>query len=259
MPPRVYKTEALVLRQARLGEADAILTLYTPFIGKLRAAARGLRRPQSKLAGHLEPLSRSSLMLSQGQNMDVVTQAQSLESFLPLRADLWRSTCAVYAAELVDRFTEEHISNNPLYKLLVDTLGRLCQVVAADIPLRYFEIHMLEHLGYRPELERCLGCNGELASSGNLFSASSGGGLCPGCGTSQATARPISAVALKVLRLMQKSDYTAASRMRLEPALASEVEGLLRGYLHYLLEREVKSTRFLDRLRREDASLPTTP
>ena len=136
--------------------------------------------------------------------------------------------------------------------LLVDTLERLCQAATADIPLRYFEMHMLEHLGYRPELERCLGCNTELASS-SLFSGSSGGMLCSGCGTVQATARPMSVVAHKVLCLLQKSDYTAASRMRLDPAAASEVESLLRGYVHYLLEREVRSPRFLDRLRREDA------
>ena len=241
-----------MLRQVRLGEADAILTLYTPFLGKVRAVARGVRRLKSKLAGHVEPLTRNSLMVAQGHTLDVVSQGQTLDSFLPLRSDLWRVTCALYAAELVDRFTEEHIANYPLYRLLVDTLERLCQAANADIPLRYFEMHMLEHLGYRPELERCLGCDTKLASS-SLFSASSGGVLCSGCGTAQAAARHMSAVAYKVLCLLQKGDYTAASRMRLEPSTSSEVEGLLRGYVHYLLEREVRSTRFLDRLRREDA------
>ncbi|MDP2948050.1 MAG: DNA repair protein RecO, partial [Chloroflexota bacterium] len=74
----MYKTEAIVLRQRKLGEADKIVTLYTPNYGKLDAVAKGVRRPKSRLGGHLEVLTHVMVMLAQGRNLDVVTQAQAI-------------------------------------------------------------------------------------------------------------------------------------------------------------------------------------
>ena len=250
-PPKVYKTEAIVLKQARLGEADEIVTLFTPNLGKLRAVARGARRPRSKLGGHLEPLTHSALMLAQGKNLDIITQAQAIDSFMALRQDLWRTACALYAAELVEQFTEEHAESYPTYRLLLETLGRLEKEASPELVLRYFELHLLDVLGYRPELQACLRCQTPLEPTANYFSASGGGVLCPGCSAAEPVVRPISVNALKVLRFLQANDFPTASRLRLEPELAIEVEGILREYIRYVLEREVKSVAFLDRLRRE--------
>jgi DNA repair protein RecO (recombination protein O) len=85
----------------------------------------------------------------------------------------------------------------------------------------------------------------------NSFSPASGGVLCPNCSSSGPGARPLSLNALKIMCLLQDSDYAVISRVRMPPGLSSELEQLLRGYIRYLLEREVKSTRWLDRLRRE--------
>ena len=101
---RSYSTEAITLKRTDLGEADRIVTLFTPGKGKYHAIAKGTRRPVSKLAGHLELLSRSQLQLALGRNLDIVTQAEGRENFLHLRSDLWHMTCGFYLAELVDRF-----------------------------------------------------------------------------------------------------------------------------------------------------------
>ena len=247
--PKIYKTEAVVLKRSRLGEADSLLTLYTPYLGKIRAVAKGALRPKSKLGGHVELLTQSQMMLARGQSLDIVTQCQSWDSFLPLRDDLWRISCAIYMAELVDRFTEEHIENFPLYRLLTESLRWLCHARDGELVLRYFEIQFLHHLGYRPELERCLGCGDGIRPGLSFFSPSSGGVLCPRCGPG--LARPLSLNALKVLRYLQKSNPAAASRLKLDPEISQEVEGVLRGYIRYLLEREVKSVTWLDELRRE--------
>jgi len=118
--PKVYKTHAIVLKRINLGEADKILTLYTPNLGKLSAIAKGVRRPKSKMGGHLELLTHCSLMLARGQNLDIITQSETISSFLPLRDDLWRSSLALYAAELVAQFTAEHVENYPIYRLFLD-------------------------------------------------------------------------------------------------------------------------------------------
>lgn len=249
--PKVYKTEAIVLKRMNLGEADRILTLYTSNLGKFSAIAKGVRRPKSKLGGHLGLLCHSSLMLARGQNLDIITQSETIFSFLPLRSDLWRSTLAIYAAELVDQFTAEHVENHPVYKLLLNTLHWLCDTQDGELTLRYFELNLLTHLGYKPELYQCLGCKSALEPTTNFFSPASGGVLCPRCRENEPLARPISLNALKVMRFLASSDYTRASRLRLSSELTRELESLMRHYIRHLLEREVKSVEFLDRLRRE--------
>jgi len=252
--PRVYKTEAIVLKRANLGEADNIITLYTPNLGKIRAVAKGSRRPKSKVGGHLDLLTQSSMLLAQGQNLDVITQCQTIQSFLPLRSDLWRTSCAIYLAELVDQFTPEHVENYPVYKLLQNALLWLCEARNKELVLRHFELHLLSLLGYQPELYQCLVCRSKLAPEKNFFSASGGGVLCNNCVRNEPIVRPLSVESLKVMRFILTGDYTAVSRLRINAELSYEMEQLLREYIRYLLEREVKSVEFMDRLRVETNS-----
>ena len=145
--PRVYKTEAIVLKRTDLGEADSIITLYTPNLGKIRAVAKGVRRPKSKLGGHLDLLTQSALLLAQGRNLDIITQSQTIESFLPLKSDLRHISCALYLAELVDQFTAEQVENHPIYELLHTNLLWLCRTRNCELVLRHFELQLLRHLG----------------------------------------------------------------------------------------------------------------
>ncbi len=84
------KVEAVVLRHSDYGEADRLLTLFTREQGKLRAIAKGVRKMQSRKAGHLEPFAQVTLMLAQGHDLWIVTQAEAIESLQPLREDLTR-------------------------------------------------------------------------------------------------------------------------------------------------------------------------
>jgi DNA repair protein RecO (recombination protein O) len=249
--PKVYKTEAIVLRHAEFGEADRILTLYTLYSGKLRAIAKGVRKPTSKIGGHVESLTHCSLMLSRGQNLDIITQSQTINSFLPIRRDLWRTSCALYLAELVDAFAAENVENQPIFRLLLDAFHRLGEVRHTELILRYFELHLLSYLGYCPELQECLNCKSPLEPVVNLFSASGGGVLCPACADTEPVTSPISVNVLKVLRFFQNSDLATACHLKLSPELSRELEGLLRQYIRYLLERELKSTEFLNRLKED--------
>ena len=104
---RVYRTEAVVLRHSDFGEADRLLTVFTPYMGKLRLLAKGVRKPGSRKAGHLDLFTRTQLLVARGRNLDIITQAQTIEPYLPLRRDLWRMSHGCYAAELLDSFSEE--------------------------------------------------------------------------------------------------------------------------------------------------------
>ncbi len=254
--PRVYKTEAIVLRQRKLGEADKIVTLFTPNYGKLDGVARGARRTKSRLAGHLEVLTHVAVMLAEGRNLDTITQAQAIDGFSPLREDLERLSRAVYAAELVDRISPEGEGSYQVFHLLLTTLRRLAEAGNVDTVLRYFEMQILSLTGFQPQLEQCVACGERLSAVPNYFSSSAGGVLCPSCGEGIAVPRSLSVNALKVLRLLQRGAFGEVARVKMSPGLAQEVELHLRSYLIHVLERDVRSAAFIDRLRREGVPEP---
>ena len=110
---RLYKTEAIVLRSMDLGEADRVLTILTPRLGKLKVVAKGVRRTRSRLGGGLEPLSDVQLVLAVGRTFDVVTSTALENPHLGLREDLHATASAWYVAELADRFCEGRPTRTP--------------------------------------------------------------------------------------------------------------------------------------------------
>lgn len=242
---RVYRTEAVVLRRQDLGEADRLVSVYTPEHGKLRLIAKGVRRPRSRKAGHLEPFMRTSLMIARGRELDIITQAETLQEFRVLRRDLGRLAHASYAVELVDRFTRDEGESRSLYRLLVETLERLDAGRLPFSVIGFFALHLLETAGYRPELFRCLGCGREILPEDQHFASALGGVLCPSCGPRQAGARPLSLSALKVLRHLQRSGFEAAAAPRIRLVVQREVEALLEDYLSVILERHLNAPAFV--------------
>jgi len=249
--PRNYQTEAIVIKKTKLGEADTILTFFTPHLGKIQGFARSLRKPKSKMAGHLELLTHSQVSFARGRNLDTITGSQTINSFMPLKNDLWLTSCGLYVAELVNQFTAEHQENYGLFQLLSETLERLCGENDKELILRYFELHLLESAGYRPQLRECVACHKALEPTTNYFSPSAGGMVCPACSMSQPFSYPLSVNTQKVLRLLQSSDYAGAIRVKIDPELAVEMDDVISNYLKHLLEREVKSAAWLDTLREQ--------
>ncbi|TME12986.1 MAG: DNA repair protein RecO [Chloroflexi bacterium] len=260
-----YPIEAIVLKRTDLGEADRVLTLLTPTKGKFHAIAKGIRRPISKKAGHLELLSHSQLQVAVGRNLDIITQAEIRENFLLLRKDLWHMTCGIYLAELVDRFIEDDTQHPEVYNLMLEMLRGIEEDVTdlqrrketgtelavqehvrTNLLLRYFEIHLLSLIGYEPAFRRCAHCASELQPVENGFAASLGGALCPQC--SRLWTRSLSMNALKVLRLLQRSKWSEVPRLRLDDALQTELEVTMHGLLRFHLERDLKSWSFLEML-----------
>ncbi len=247
--PRVYKTQAIVLRQRKLGEADKIVTLYCAHLGKVDAVAKGVRRTKSRLAGHLEPLTLGSYLVAEGRDLDIVTQAETVEAFPALRADLDRLSRGLYCAELLDRLTPERSEGNRAFRLLGEALALLDRETALDLAVRRFELLLLDELGYRPALERCSVCDGALEPIDNYWSAAAGGVVCPRCASEGLSLETLSLNALKVLRLLARAPFAAASRLRLSRELAAEVEARIATHIRYLLERELRSARFVETLR----------
>ena len=247
--PREYQTEAIVIRKTKLGEADSILTFFTPHLGKIQGFARSLRKPKSRLAGHLELLTYSTVSFVRGHNLDTIVGAQTINAFLPLKNDLWLMSCGLYITELVNQFTPEHQENRAIFQLMLDTLELLPKAESKELLLRYFELHLLESAGYRPQLRECVTCHKQLEPVVNYFNPFAGGILCPECGGNRPFAYSLSVNAQKVLRVLQGYDYSAVNPLKIDEELSREIEFVINGYLKHLLEKEVKSAAWLDTLR----------
>lgn len=100
----LYQDEGVVLRTAKLGEADRILTLLTRDHGKVRAVAKGVRRTKSRFGGRLEPFMRVALLIAEGRSLDVVSQAESIAAYAgPICADFQAYTAANVICETADK------------------------------------------------------------------------------------------------------------------------------------------------------------
>jgi DNA repair protein RecO (recombination protein O) len=246
---RSFRLEAVVLRHSDWGEADRLLWLFSLELGKIRTVAKGVRKPRSRKAGHLEPFTRVSLLVARGRDLPLITQADTLDAYLPLHDGLSGATYASYVIELLDRFTYEEGENRALYRLLIDTLARLCQAEQRDLTARYYEMRLLDLVGFRPQLIQCANCAAEIRPESQYFSAQMGGVLCPRCGAQTNGALPTSMQALKYFRHFQRSSFNDAARAHLPPEINREMEIVMQHYLTYLLERNLNTPAFLRRLR----------
>jgi len=243
-----YRARAFVLRRHDLGEADRIVTLYTREHGKRRAVAKGVRKPQSRLAGHIELFSLVDTYLVVGANLDVLTQATALTTYQQLAADLERFAQASWAAETLDRLTPEAEADSYLFDIFESALGRIATARRPGLHLRQFELLALDRAGYRPRLEICVTCGGQLEETTNRFAPQAGGVVCPKC-LPDGMSMPVSPRALKSMRWLLAEKPGSAGRLRTDGELEAELEKLLKAYLTAVVGSGFRSADLLERVR----------
>jgi len=242
---RTFSATAVVLRHLDYGETDRILTLFTLEHGKIKAIAKGVRRIQSRKAGHLEPLTQVRLFLARGRDLAVITQVDTLTPWLKLKDNLQLMGSAVYMLELLERFTLEEGANRDLYLLLVDSLNRLQENPNTTTVVHYYEVRLLDLLGFRPNLKTCVVCSTEIKPEDQYFSAQGGGVVCPRCVHNHPDAWKVSMPALKYFRHFQRSKYSQVKGFLIPEPAEKELAALIERYMTVLLERSLKSTQFL--------------
>lgn len=232
-----------MLSRVDFGEADRVVTVYSRQHGKLRVVAKGARRPLSRLGPHLEYFCRSQLMLAKGRDLDVVTGAETVNAHLGLRADLDAYGHASHMVEIVARFTEERQENALVFDLLAGSLQLLAEGVDPYHVTRHFELALLSHVGFRPELQRCVECREALTQATHPFRADLGGFLCERCQPRGVALRPVTIDAQKYLRAVERGGLGAIVNLKLDPSLSGEIERLLADYLRHISERDLSSLR----------------
>lgn len=250
---RTFRTEGIVLKRTDFGEADRLMTVFTRDYGKVRAIAKGGRKPQSRKTGHIELFMRSKFLFAEGKDLNVLTQAEMVEGYNPLREDLVRTTYAAYAVEMLDRFVQDEERLVEIYDLLSDALQWFGEHEDILLVARYYELHLLSLSGFRPQLFFCVVTGEAIEEEDQYFSAELGGLISPGNEHADRRAKPITAVAIKVLRYLQTRSWQTVQELRLKRSVHTEIETILYYYITYILERNLKSVDFLERLRREAA------
>ena len=236
--PRRYTTEAIVLSRFDLGEADRVLTLITPAGGKLKAIAKGVRRTTSRLGGSLEPFAELTVSLARGRTFEVVTQVSVGHAWLNLRDSLESAATAWYLAELADRSLEERHAAEPLYALLRRAYELLDAGMAPGRVARWYEMHLLDELGMRPEVDRCVECDRMLEAEERFrWVPPLGGVICQRCPGPPHERTGLTLEGLKLLKAYQRLDIEALAELRLAAAVEREVETALRDFVGQALER----------------------
>ncbi len=180
--PAPFKTEAIVLRSIRYGEADRILHIYSEDRGRLSAIAKGVRRVKSRLGGRIEPFARVNLILREGRgDLCTITGADTVHAHPALRETRAALERATQACDAVLRLLDSNEPNRPAYNLLARELQILDADPAAATRAQAlaFRMKLLLAAGFAPELAGCASC-GEREHLG-AFSAAAGGVVCPGC------------------------------------------------------------------------------
>jgi DNA repair protein RecO (recombination protein O) len=267
---RVYRTHAIVLRRRDYGDADRILTIFTPEKGRIEVIAKGVRKTSSRKAGHLEPFAHTNLQLAEARTWDIVTEAVTVEAFRHLREDLDAIGRAGYIAEMIESFGEGEDDHRLLWELTTGALRDLDEIAAGtqsadrNVHLAWFMLHLLSITGFQPQLHFCLGCDEEIQPVTNFLHLQEGGVYCPNCAAQfgaqgndsrSALAHGLEAIepdVLKVLRYLQRTPWSEARRLTVRPANMRRVENILHRYIMLVLERQLRSVDFLRRMQNDE-------
>ena len=257
---RTYLASAIVLRRIDLGEKDRILTLFSREHGKLSAVAKGARRPGSRLAGTSEPFTYSKMLLSSGRDLDVLSQAEIKESFPNVKASIAGVAYGVYLLELVNSSVDQRQPNPDIFDTLLSAMYVLEGGTDPEMTARYFEVQLLSILGYEPHFEACLRCGRTPASirppdrvysapaekERVSFSPAMGGIICAKCGSPPNDAISVPAAISSYVKALRAVEPHKIKDMHFPKGARRDLARMLRWHIRYRLERDLKSTDFID-------------
>ncbi len=241
---RTCRYEAIVLGVMEYREADKIVTLFTAEHGKLRGVARGAKRSVRRFGGALELFAHLHIELVVHEGLSNIHGADIVTIYPRIRKDLAKIGYASYACEAIDRLTPDGMANPRLFRLLAAYLEHLDTALPSASARRFFEVNLLNILGYRPALEHCCSCGADLLGEhAPAFLAASGNLLCGRCGRG---GRPVSAATVALLdRSLQIGRFGVIT---FAPDELVEAGNLLDAAIASHLTRPLKSLSFLREL-----------
>lgn len=238
----LYRDEAVVLRTAKLGEADRIITMLTRGHGKIRAVAKGARKVKSRFGGRLEPFMRVDVLIATGRSLDVVSQADAIAAYAaPISADYDAYVAANVIVETADKLVSaEHERTPAQYRLLIGALHALAK--HAHAPAAIGDSYVLRALalaGWLPRLASCVVCGNPVGVPAYL-SVASGGVMCAADHTPDS--HRVDPAVLRQFAALARGEWTVLDAGELLP----DARRLVEEWSEYYMERPIRSLRLLD-------------
>jgi len=240
------RTPGLVIHLTDYGEADKIVTIYSPTIGQWTGIAKGAKRSIKRFVNKLELFSLLDIDYSDHYSLPIINQAELINSHLPLRQNYQAYTAATLVCELYRSWTHANDHDPELFACLVWIMGTLCATSEPLAGLALFLVKFYSRLGYQPSLSACASCHRLEGRDGPFrFQVSHGEILCRRC---QPAPSAIS-LSINTVKLLSKAlalPLHKLDRLRFTPASTAEAISLFKAYDRYLLDREGPSWEFLN-------------
>ncbi|MFQ6040180.1 MAG: DNA repair protein RecO [Candidatus Poribacteria bacterium] len=256
----VQTTEAIVIKSQSLGEVDKIICFYTSDFGKVRAVAKGIKRPKNRYGGSLDLLNYGALVFffRPHKDLQIINSFDILDSFNTLKDDLTKTAYAFYIAELLDTTGAEGKVNNAAFQLTLQALSSMNDINHPELLVHAYSLQLLKLMGFRPQLQTCVGCSGDISGNNPLtpfikretfrFSPMLGGMLCSKCFYKDASALSISPGAYELMKRMQTIDLALVKRFSASDTVKHELKKNLSKFISFQLERQFKSLEFIDNI-----------
>jgi DNA repair protein RecO (recombination protein O) len=242
------KATAIVLRAIEFSETSSIVTLMTREFGKIRALAKGARRPKGPFESALDLLGvcRIVFLRKSSDALDLLTEAKLERRFRPHGGDLSNLYAAYYVAELLNELTDDYDPHPELFDVAEETLAALRTSSTVAPTLLRFELIALRVLGHLPSLDTCAECGAAVEAVGRVpFSQSAGGVLCKSCRQGQKQIVSLSAGVLETLVRFSTAQNDAWRTEKLEPRTYGELRAVLNHYWTHLLGHPLRMHRYL--------------
>ncbi|MBI5492460.1 MAG: DNA repair protein RecO [Deltaproteobacteria bacterium] len=248
----LYRAQAIILNSFDYGESDRIIAFYTLEHGKIKGIAKGARRSKKRFVGNLEPGSLINLIFFQsgGSELVRVEDVTLVEGFHRLRADIDTLSYGFYLLELTSEMTREGVVLPAVYELLAGMLKMLNDGHGPGVVARFFEIRLLSLAGYMPHLSGCVVCKND-GTDGPVrkFSSEKGGVVCGRCAPGLNSLLPISPSTAGLLSMAARMDADKLARLKPAQSFIEEGERLLYDFIKFQLGRELKTRRFMEKMR----------
>ncbi|MFA5926384.1 MAG: DNA repair protein RecO [Parcubacteria group bacterium] len=217
----MQKYTAIILTSREIGEFDRLYTMYTLEQGLLKVAAKGVRKPAAKLAGHLEPATLSEVYVARSRGRGQITGAIAAMNFKKIKSSLEKLQAFIGASRFFSRFFSEGEADKKIFDLLLNFLKTLdCNAGRGkkgrdELAILAFWWKLFDQMGQKPEVAKCVVCKKKPKSGQNFFSLEKGGIACSVCGPKEKNIFPISDNQIKLLRLFLSNSLENAVKIKI--------------------------------------------
>ena len=242
---KYFQTESIVLNLFNLGEADRIITLLTPNYGIIRAVANGVRKPNSRIGGHLDILNKINAYVRIGENLNNLSQADTIDGYSGIKQNLKKISLCFYILELSEKFSVENDPNNNIYQLLEEVLESIKSVENDELLIRWFEIKLLISAGFLPELYNCLISGKKLKEGDHVFSFNEGGLIDYHYYSESLNHSIILKKTIKATRFLVDNNWSNVNKLNISQKTINDIKIIMQRYIRTLINSRVNSETFL--------------